>query len=104
MTDAGTDVSQDRKPPPTYLVGLAQWVLPGLGYWLIGHRARGTTIGVAVLTLFVLGLLIGGVRVVEVPTYSRMGTTVPSQAGDSWWSYLFREIGNKPWSVPQVMA
>ena len=104
MTDAGTDTLEDRKPPPPYLVGLAQWALPGLGYWLIGDRARGTTIGVAVVTLFVLGLLIGGVRVVEVPTFSRTGVRIPQQPTESSLSYVLRDVGNKPWSVPQVMA
>ena len=104
MTDAPTDVLQDRKPPPAFLVGLAQWALPGLGYWLIGDRARGTTIGVAVVTLFVLGLLIGGVRVVEVPTFSRTGVRIPQQPTESSLSYVLRDVGNKPWSVPQAMA
>lgn len=104
MTDDGTDTLEDRKPPPPYLVGLAQWALPGLGYWLIGHRARGTTIGLAVVTLFVLGLLIGGVRVVEVPTYNRSGAAILQQPDETFLSYLLRDVGNKPWSVPQVMA
>jgi hypothetical protein len=49
------------------LAAVAAWALPGLGYWLIGQRGRGVIVCVSVISLFVLGLLIGGVRVLEVP-------------------------------------
>src|SRR5215218_2300080 len=51
--------------PPPPLVALAGWLIPGLGYWLIGQKARGATIGVTILTMFVAGLLIGGVRTLD---------------------------------------
>ena len=51
---------------PAPLVGLASWVLPGSGYWLIGERARSLTVGFTISALFFLGLLIGGVRSLEV--------------------------------------
>ena len=71
-----TDVRNSRKtadPPQPVVVGVAEWLLPGLGYWLLGHRARGVTIGVTILLIFLMGLLIGGVRVLEVPTYGHNG-------------------------------
>src|SRR6478609_5628989 len=55
---------------PAPLVGLASWILPGAGYWLIGQRARAVTVGFTIIALFLLGLLIGGVRSLEVPGYS----------------------------------
>jgi hypothetical protein len=74
-------------PPP--LVALAGWVLPGAGYLLIGHVARALTVCVTILVLFVLGLLIGGVRVVDPPArYDR-----PLNA-----------VLDKPWYIGQVLA
>jgi hypothetical protein len=74
-------------PPP--VVALAGWVLPGAGYLLIGHVARAVTVCITILILFVLGLLIGGVRVVEPPgTYSR-----PLNA-----------VLDRPWYIGQVLA
>jgi hypothetical protein len=51
--------------PPPPLVAVAGWLIPGLGYWLIGQKARGATIGFTILSMFVAGLLIGGVRTVD---------------------------------------
>lgn len=58
------------------LVAVAAWLLPGLGYVLIGQRSRGITVGLTVIVLFVAGLLIGGVRVLEVPGYGPHGQPV----------------------------
>ncbi len=71
--------------PPAAVVGLAGWLVPGAGYWLIGQRSRGLTVGVTILTLFILGTLIGGVRVVEAPP--GMG-----------------EILQRPWFIGQALA
>lgn len=51
--------------PPPPLVALAGWFVPGAGYVMIGQRARGAVVGVTILVLFVAGLLIGGIRVVD---------------------------------------
>src|SRR4051794_29933008 len=53
--------------PPPPLVALAGWLVPGSGYWLIGQRLRGFVVGVTILLLFVGGLLIGGMRVIDSP-------------------------------------
>lgn len=58
------------------LVAVAAWLLPGMGYVLIGQRSRGLTVGLTVIVLFVAGLLIGGIRVLEVPGYGPHGTSV----------------------------
>ena len=84
-------------------VAVAGWIFPGLGYWLIGHRGRGMTVGVTIVALFALGLLVGGVRVLEVPTYNRLGQPIP-QGRQPFMSYLLREVQTKPWSVAQVMT
>lgn len=99
--------SPPAKPPHPLIVALAGWALPGLGYVLIGHRSRGITIGVTIVLLFVAGLLIGGVRALEVPTVEReevqairldavrSGARVPPEP--TWGA----EVRAKPWSIAQ---
>jgi hypothetical protein len=60
-------------PPAPALVALAAWAIPGGGYALLGQRARAFTVGITIILLFFLGLLIGGVRSLEVPGYSAHG-------------------------------
>jgi len=104
--------------PP--LAALAGWVLPGAGHWLVGERARGTVIGATILGLFGLGLLLAGVRVIEVPGYDDSGgqvilsstgqklTSPRDKPAGSWalasGSGIVSEIANKPWFVPQALA
>jgi hypothetical protein len=80
--------SETSVPPP--IVALATWVVPGSGYWLIGERARGLTVGVTIIVLFVLGLLIGGVKVVDPPPNAL--------------SSPINAITQKPWFVGQILA
>jgi hypothetical protein len=104
-------------PPP--LVALAGWVIPGAGYWLIGQRTRGTIVLAAIVALYVLGLLIAGVRVIEVPGYDKNGEQIrisgtrlvsPNEGAydSSGWILtnggFVSEIANKPWFVGQVLA
>jgi hypothetical protein len=58
---------------PAPLVALAGWLIPGAGYWLIGHRLRGSVVGVTIIILFVFGILLGGIRVIDVPGYDDQG-------------------------------
>ena len=75
---------------PAPIVALATWVVPGSGYWLIGQRARALTVGITIIILFVMGLLIGGVRVVDAPPNV---LTSPANA-----------VSQKPWFVGQILA
>jgi len=77
-------------PPP--VVALAGWVVPGAGYWLLGQRARAITVCVTVLMLFVAGILIGGIRVIDAPHL--FGTS----------GNIVSRILEKPWFVGQVLA
>jgi hypothetical protein len=56
--------------PPAPIVAITGWLLPGSGYALIGQWGRAITIGITIIVLFVMGLLIGGVRVIEVPGFN----------------------------------
>jgi hypothetical protein len=105
-----------RYPPPPPVVAIASWLLPGLGYLLMGQRKRGFTVGITILLLLVLGLLIGGVRVMEVPGYGEDGQrTMLDSSGrrtsypgaDAVWALRaspMAEVREKPWSIPQVLT
>jgi hypothetical protein len=115
--------------PP--LVALAGWLLPGAGYFLIGQRGRAVGTGITIILLFIAGLLIAGIRVIEVPGFDATGerrmipvtvmvtdprtqTTRPEQLRDrhtgepleAWvlTESPLSEIRDKPWSVPQALA
>jgi hypothetical protein len=76
---------------PAPLVALAGWLVPGAGYWLIGHRARALTVGLTIIGLFVLGVLLAGMRVVEAPNLAGPGP-------------LVSRILDRPWFIGQVLA
>jgi hypothetical protein len=107
------------------VAAIASWIIPGAGYWLIGQRARALAVGITVIVLFVLGLLIGGIRVLEVPGYGDHGkplmvttyggeqvveqTTENPSPGVNHVGWVMtvhpmEEIRNKPWSIAQFMA
>jgi hypothetical protein len=107
--------SRSRVPAP--IVAVVAWLLPGAGYWLIGQRARGTTIGITILLLYILGIFISGIRVIEVPGYDangfsirvgRHGQRVHAGSDEGGWVLtsggLIGEVANKPWYIPQLLA
>jgi hypothetical protein len=125
MTDQS---SRSSKPSPA-LVALAAWIVPGSGYLLLKEKARGLTIGISVLALFFLGLLVGGIRCLDVPGFNvhgqktyfyelrfrrdgeerleaRSGDKVPEGAVGEGWTLVrtpVDELRSKPWSIPQIM-
>lgn len=50
---------------PWPLAALATWLLPGLGHWLIGERQRGAIVGITLVGMFLVGLIVGGIDVVD---------------------------------------
>ena len=104
---------------PSPVVALAGWLMPGAGYWLIGQRARGTVVCVTIIVLYLLGLLIAGARVIDVPGYDRSGNEVRLIEGRlaspndtrsypvAGWALtsggFVSEITSKPWFVGQVL-
>jgi hypothetical protein len=92
-------------PPPVPIVALAGWCVPGLGYLLIGERARALFSGVSIVLIFLLGILIAGVRCVDVPGYSEVGTLRRMPSGDpAVRAAPFRSLVDKPWYIPQILA
>jgi hypothetical protein len=101
------DDSPPRSVPSAPLVAIAGWLVPGAGYWLIGQRSRGTTIGVSILATFLLGLLIGGVRAIEVPGFvTETGKRKIDPVTRLWVMQAapLNEVRDKPWSLPQLMT
>ena len=111
------DSARSSWSPP--LVAFAAWLVPGGGYLLIGERARGLTIGISVVVLFTLGLLIGGVRALEVPGWDEHGYQIrlnergykvhPDDSAYPRAGWVMRrgamsEIRAKPWSIAQVLT
>ena len=109
--------SRDVPPPP--LVALAGWLLPGAGYWLLGQRTRASIIGITILWLWISGLAIGGVRILEVPKYDNEGRFIPARTRvavtvprgvvqETRYRYeganLLQEVSRKPWSIAQIMT
>jgi hypothetical protein len=114
--------------PPPPLVALAGWLVPGLGYWLIGQRARGTTIGLTVVSMFLFGMLVGGVRTVDAALIESVDQKTERLADEAAHARETRGAGSqsepgaaekqsayrppnvlvrtlqKPWFIGQVMA
>jgi hypothetical protein len=104
--------------PPA--VAIAGWFVPGAGYVLIGDVTRGLVIGITILALFLGGVLIAGIRVIDVPGYDALGhrvlmyqgrrveSTHPDYGrGTGQWALTdspFGEIIRKPWFVAQVLS
>jgi hypothetical protein len=119
---------------PVAVVATASWLLPGSGYCLIGDRLRGVVAGGTILLLYILGLVIGGIRVIETPGWGDHGqplmvvqdggyyrssdgaqTTVerttessgqnePGTVGWVMQVHPMDELRNKPWNIPQILA
>lgn len=114
--------------PP--IVAVAGWLLPGAGYALIGQRTRAIVVGTTVIVMFLCGILIAGIRVIDVPGYDNLGFEVrlrtPALSRDAqrrdvgqkmeWTDPNFyagdraltskplSEVVNKPWYVAQVLT
>jgi hypothetical protein len=55
------------------LVAVCAWLVPGGGYFLIGQRVRAVTVCVAIVTLFLSGIVIGGIRIMDPPGWGQYG-------------------------------
>ena len=60
------------------IVGLAAWLVPGGGHFVLNEKTRGTVICVTIVITFLVGLYIGSVGVID-------------------------PIGAKPWYAAQLM-
>jgi hypothetical protein len=86
---------------PVPVGAVASWLVPGTGYLLLGQMARGLTIGITVLFLFVSGVLIGGLHVVDPPAFAKPtpGETIVQQ-----YERHMTEVLQKPPYIGQFLA
>jgi hypothetical protein len=95
--------------PSPFLVALVAWALPGLGYWLVGARGRALVSGITILLLYVFGLLIGGVRVIDVPGYDGRGYSLgtnphPDLVAKVRPKPVLSAVFDKAWYIPQSLT
>ena len=57
---AGTIEPVESAPPKAWFVGVAAWLVPGLGHLILGRWLRALLLGGAVWVSFLSGLLMGG--------------------------------------------
>jgi hypothetical protein len=53
-------ISTESAPAKAWLMGIAAWLVPGLGHVLQGKWARALILGGAVWACFIMGLMMGG--------------------------------------------
>jgi len=68
---------------PAPIIAVVTWLIPGSGYFLLGQYARGLTIGITILILFMLGCLIGGIHVVDPPVFTAGRTRATVRLAES---------------------
>lgn len=76
MTTTAEPSAPPSVAPSPALVGIAAWLVPGAGYYLMGQISRAATIGISIIILFVLGILVGGIRVMDPPGWGQYGYRV----------------------------
>jgi hypothetical protein len=62
-----------QSSPSPVLVSLMAWLVPGGGYFLIGQRARALIVGITIIILFLSGIVVGGIRVMDPPGWGQYG-------------------------------
>lgn len=74
--------------------GLCAWLFPGAGHWLIGERKRAAVIAVFVTGLFVAGLYIGSIAVID-PTHDAISyyTQIPASPAVFYLNNLSKQMG-----------
>lgn len=86
------------------VVALAGWMIPGLGYYLIGQKKRAYISGIAIILTFWLGIWIGGIRVIDVPGYDVNGRPRLDRQGQWLLKQSFAgEVMYKPWYIAQTL-
>jgi len=64
----------------------AGWIVPGLGHLILGQKKRGIILCVSILSLWLAGIFIGGISVID--KYDRVDSDVSSaKPTRSWWFF-----------------
>jgi hypothetical protein len=127
-------VINPRPGPSPGIVGIFAWLVPGGGYFLLGKRTRGAVVSVTIISLFLMGILIGGIRIMDPPGWGQYGymtqivsrdradtrRVIPTSAaeeadptvhdgrdkalGSALLNEPLAELGSKPWFVGQILC
>jgi hypothetical protein len=65
----------DNRTAPVFVpaVVICAWLIPGGGYFLIGQRVRAIAVFVAIVALFLMGIVVGGIRIMDPPGWGQYG-------------------------------
>ena len=66
---------------------IAGWLVPGLGHLILGQKRRGIVLCVSILLLWLAGILIGGISVIDRHDRGEPPDNAPSLRSQSWWFY-----------------
>ncbi len=83
-------MSDQDQPKPQWNPHAAAvgWLIPGLGHVILGQRRRGIILGASILCLWLAGILIGGVSVIDRFDRVEPGNDdAPDKPTASWWFY-----------------
>ncbi len=61
----GTDTYSDEETTLNLVAPVLAWIFPGWGHWHLRHRTRALLIGAGILFLYIGGLFIGGIDVID---------------------------------------
>lgn len=62
---AKTNRKDNEDDKMLHLVAVLAWLIPGAGHFYLGKRTRGAVIFVSICTTFLLGLILGGIEVID---------------------------------------
>ncbi len=82
-----SDPSQELKPQWNPHAAVAGWLVPGLGHLILGQKRRGIVLCVAILALWLCGILIGGISVIDRHDRGEPPDNNPGARSQSWWFY-----------------
>ncbi len=105
MDEQTIESTRVQKPGSPMVVAIAGWILPGMGYVVLGQTWRGVVAGTTILLLILMGIFIGGIRVIELPGFDNAGKRVVVPGTDQWVltarpvPTLMEEI----WFMPQLL-
>ncbi len=59
-----TESSRPYSTPNICVAAVIGWLIPGGGHWFLGLRGRGTAMFIAVLSTYLIGLILGSIYVI----------------------------------------
>lgn len=82
--------TQEPKPQWNPHAAAIGWLIPGLGHWILGMRTRGMILCATITSLWLSGILIGGIGVIDRIDKAELPDNVlrvEKNAKTSWWFF-----------------